>query len=297
MIITVIGLGLIGGSMAIDAQQRKISNTIIGVDANPKNAEIALKNGIVTQIDTLENAVKQADLVIVAIPVKLTAQLLPTILYYTNAQTVVTDVGSTKTKIIESVALHPHRDRFVASHPMAGTENSGPLAAQAKLFDEKAVIICDKEQSSTHAIQTIEKYYTALNMHLVYMTAEEHDKHTAYISHISHISSFVLANTVLIKEKEVGNIFNLASGGFESTVRLAKSSPQMWSQIFEQNAYNILEVIDTYIEQLSIWRNLISRGHFKEIEKQMTEANTIRKILQLPASERIQLGNTNAAEK
>lgn len=287
MIITIIGLGLIGGSLALDLRKRGFASHIIGVDRSVSHEEYALDHGIVDEIKDLQTAVELANLVVLAIPVNAAITLLPKILHYADKETWVTDMGSTKWQLIEAIKDHPKRANFVASHPMAGTEHSGPTAAIYNLFDNKVAIICDENSSNPTAVMLVKEMYSILNMRLIQMEAQAHDTHAAYVSHISHISSFILANTVLDKEKNDAAIFNLASGGFDSTVRLAKSSPQMWSQIFEQNSENVLEVMDTYIQHLQNWRDLIAAGKFKDLEEEMAKANTIRKVLNTPHVERV----------
>lgn len=280
MVVTVVGLGLIGGSVALDLKARGFTRKVIGVEQNPHHAGLALKRGIADEITaSLPDAVAAANLVILAVPVNQIIELLPQALSMAGKNTVVTDMGSTKLGIVQSVNGHSNRSAYVASHPMAGTEFSGPNAALYNLFDRKVAIICDKENSHSDALTIVESMYRTLNMPLLYMDAAEHDMHAAYVSHISHITSFVLANTVLQKEKSVSTIFNLASGGFASTVRLAKSSPATWSQIFEQNAANVLEVLETYIEYLNQWRIHLQNGNYTQIAQLMQEANAISKIL------------------
>ncbi|MBL7787034.1 MAG: prephenate dehydrogenase [Chitinophagales bacterium] len=279
MIIAVIGLGLIGGSMALDLRQRGFAQTIVGVDNNPIHTLKALELGIVDVVLPLNRAVAHADLVIVAIPVQQIIAILPDILSLIPPHAIVLDLGSAKEAIVESIREHPLRKRFVAAHPMAGTEYSGPEAALSGLFDQKVAIICNEHESAPDAVQIVEQLFATLNMPLRRMEANEHDMHVAYISHISHISSFVLATAVLEKEKSVNTIFDLASGGFASTVRLAKSSPQMWRPIFEQNSHYVLEVLDTYLSHLQHWRQLIADQQFDTIEKMMTRANEIKRVL------------------
>lgn len=279
MITTIIGVGLIGGSLALDLKERGFSQKVIGVDKNPKHAADALELGLVDEMMELEEAVSLADLVILAIPVNGIIQLLPKVLGYIKEDAVVTDMGSTKEGMIKAVANHPNRAQYVASHPMAGTEYSGPQAAIKGMFDNKVAILCNEEDSSQAALHTVGFMYSRLKMNLIRMDAAEHDVHAAYVSHVSHISSFILANTVLEKEKSAANIFNMAGGGFASTVRLAKSSPEMWSQIFEQNADNLMEVIQTYVKNLLLWKWYIEQGQFDELAKMMQSANEIRKII------------------
>jgi prephenate dehydrogenase len=280
MTIAVIGIGLIGGSLMVDLRKRGFADKIIGVDSNMHHQNIALLCGLVDENDTLENAVEKSDLIILSTPVNTNCIMLPGILdMIAGTSKVVTDMGSTKASIAKASKNHPDRGRYVAVHPMAGTEYSGPLAAIGKLFDYKTAIICDKELSDPDALVTIEKMLDLLNMKKVYMNSSEHDVHVAYISHISHITSFSLALSVLEKEQEEQNILTLAGGGFESTVRLAKSNGETWAPIFLENAQFILEVMDTYIEKMNSFRKLISEKDLKGLKALMEEANKIRKIL------------------
>jgi len=279
MKVAVFGMGLIGGSVAKDLRERNFATEIIGVGRSEVTNNKALELGLVDKILPKEEAVKIADLIILTVPVNVLVEELIFVLDNIQNHQVVTDMGSTKESIVEAVKNHKKRSRYVASHPMAGTENSGPTAAIYNLFDNKVCIICDKENSDKDALETVEKMYRCLNMHLKYMNAHQHDIHAAYISHISHISSFVLAATVLEKEKDEEAILEMAGGGFESTVRLAKSSPEMWTPIFMQNKTNILEVLDTYIEKMYSFRNYINKGKSEELNQFMRDANQIKKIL------------------
>jgi len=278
MQVAIIGLGLIGGSMAIDLRKRNFTSKIIGVDSNKLHAQTALNIGIVDSIEPLEIAIGQSDIVILSIPASDTIKLLPKILDKTEHQ-IITDVCSVKGNICERIKYHSKRANYVATHPMAGTENSGPWAAQSGLFDGKAVIFCDSEDSSPQALMTIRKMYEYLNMRALFMNAYNHDVHVAYVSHISHISSFALALTVLEKEKNEKNIFDLASGGFDSTVRLAKSSAEMWAPIFEHNTENIRAVLETYINHLEEFKDLIIQNEKEKLIEIMNKANRIKKIL------------------
>jgi prephenate dehydrogenase len=280
MNISIIGLGLIGGSLALDLRANGFASSLAGVDASPEHAEEALRLGLVDRMLPLEEACAWADICILAVPVEALKQLLPRVLDALGPGGVATDMGSTKAEIAAHLAGHPRRGRLVLAHPMAGTEYSGPRAALSRLFQGKAAILCDSGQSDPDALQRVERLFKSLFMRLVYMDAREHDLHAAYVSHISHISSFVLALTVLEKEKSEANIFNLASGGFASTVRLAKSSPRMWSDVYAQNAANILDVMDNYLKHMQQFRELIARGDFAETYRLMEEANAIGKILQ-----------------
>jgi prephenate dehydrogenase len=280
MTITVVGVGLIGGSLIVDLRKRGFADKIIGVDTNVNHQNIALLCGLVDENDTLENAIERSDLIILSTPVNTNCAMLPGILdRIAGTSKVVTDMGSTKASIANVSKDHPGRGRYVAVHPMAGTEYSGPLAAIGKLFDYKTAIICDKELSDNDALITIEKMLDILNMHRVYMNSSDHDVHVAYISHISHITSFSLALCVLEKEHEEQNILTLAGGGFESTVRLAKSNGETWAPIFLENAQFIIEVMDTYIEKMNSFRRMISEKDINGLKALMEEANKIRKIL------------------
>jgi prephenate dehydrogenase len=280
MTIAVIGIGLIGGSLVVDLRKRGFADKIIGVDTNIHHQNIALLCGLVDEIDTLENAIEKSDLIILSAPVNTNCMMLPGILdMIAGTSKVLTDMGSTKASIAEASKDHPGRGRYVAVHPMAGTEFSGPLAAIGKLFDYKNAIICDRELSDSDALDTIEKMLNILNMRKVYMNSSDHDVHVAYVSHISHITSFSLALCVLEKEQEEQNILTLAGGGFESTVRLAKSNGETWAPIFLENAEYILEVMDTYVEKMNSFRKLISDKDMNGLKALMEEANKIRKIL------------------
>jgi prephenate dehydrogenase len=280
MTVAVVGIGLIGGSLMIDLRKRKFADRIIGIDTNMQHQNIALLCGLVDEIDTLENGVKKSDMIILTAPVSTNCMLLPRILdIIDGTNKIVTDMGSTKAGIAEAAKGHPNRGRFVAAHPMAGTEYSGPLAAIGKLFDYKSVIICDPELSDKDALGTVEKMFDLLNMRKVYMNSSDHDLHVAYVSHISHITSFSLALSVLDMEKEEKNILNLAGGGFESTVRLAKSNGDTWAPIFAENSENILQVMDSYIEKINLFRKMIIEKDIKGLKTIMEEANKIRKIL------------------
>ncbi|MEZ5002732.1 MAG: prephenate dehydrogenase [Chitinophagales bacterium] len=278
MTIGLIGIGLIGGSLGLDLKERGFTDKVIGCSRRSETAEEAKSLGLIDEVVPKDELIKTSDLIILSVPVNVLVDELNYVLdRITNA--VVTDMGSTKKSIIEAVKNHPKRKRFVAAHPMAGTENSGPRAAFNGLFDDKVAIICDQQNTDRDAVQLVEEMLQTLKMRVRYMEADEHDMHAAYVSHISHISSFVLSSTVLDKEKSSKAILDMAGGGFESTVRLAKSSPKMWSQIFEQNANNMLEVLDTYINKMQYFRNCIAIGDFEALETFMSEANEIKKIL------------------
>ncbi|WP_310394684.1 prephenate dehydrogenase [Hymenobacter sp.] len=280
MTVTIIGLGLIGGSLALSLRQHGLAHRFIGVEASPAHARRALELGLVDEIEAdLSAAVRRADLIVVAVPVDAMVLVLPLVLDAVGAHQVVIDVGSTKQALLAAVAGHPRRGRFVAAHPMAGTEHSGPEAAVSGLFEGKTVVLCDTARSDADALRVVEQLFHALPMRLLYLDGADHDLHTAYVSHISHITSFALALTVLEKEKEEQRIFDLASGGFESTVRLAKSAPATWVPIFRQNRLNVLDVLDEHLHQLQHLRELLAREDYAGLAERIELANHIRKIL------------------
>ena len=278
MRITIIGIGLIGGSMALSFKENGFASRIIGVDNNLLHQKKALELQLVDEVLPLEEAILLAELVILAVPVNIAEKLLPFILDMITNQ-VVMDVGSTKAGLLSSISYHPKRGRFVATHPMWGTEYSGPDAAVKGAFVDKATVICNKDESDPDAIELVEKVYHLLGMHLLYMNANDHDVHVAYISHISHITSFALANTVLEKEREEDAIFELASAGFESTVRLAKSNPSMWVPIFIQNKENILDVLNEHIAQLRKFKSCLEKENYVYLQELIEHANGIKRIL------------------
>lgn len=279
MKITIIGVGLIGGSMALKLKSAGLVSYVFGVDQNENHLTEAKNLGIIDEISSLENAVSQSELVIIAIPVDAARKILPSVLDLINENQTVMDAGSTKHGIVETVRNHPMRKRFVAFHPMWGTENSGPKSAISESFSGKAAVICNREESDEDALKIVEKITKNLDMHLIYMNAEDHDIHTAYISHISHITSYALANTVLEKEREEDTIFQLASTGFSSTVRLAKSHPEMWVPIFKQNKENVLDVLNEHISQLRKFKSALEKENYELLEELIRNANKIRGIL------------------
>jgi len=280
MIIGVVGLGLIGGSAALSLKKRGLAGSIVGVDLNMEHCEQAISLKIVDEITTLKEAIQKVDVLILAIPVTKAKQLINQILDQLPEGKVVMDMGSTKKGISEACADHQKRHQFVATHPIAGTENSGPSSAFDGLYDRKKTIICDKEKSNSNALAVVEKIYNTLGMEIVYMDAKEHDLHIAYVSHLSHISSFTLGLTVLDIEKNEKNIFNMAGSGFASTVRLAKSSPNMWAPIFDQNKENLSDALGAYIQHLQQFKKIIDENNMQEAHLLMEKANDIRRILE-----------------
>jgi len=274
----VIGLGLIGGSLALDIKRTGFCEFVTGVDLNPVHQLEALRLGLVDDVQPLEVAVAGADIVIIAVPVDATVEVLKKVLDLATTQ-VITDAGSTKEKISASVKEHPNRGRFVAAHPIWGTENSGPTAALPGGFNGKVTVICDREQSDGDALGTVEAMYDAIGMKRVYMDSVSHDVHAAYVSHISHVTSFALALSVLEKEKEVDTIFQLAGAGFESTVRLAKSNTDTWIPIFKENRKNLLDVLKEQIDQLAVMKECIEHEDYTKLRELMLKANGIKKVL------------------
>jgi prephenate dehydrogenase len=276
----IIGIGLIGGSIAKGLRASGWASELIGIEANPAHAIKALSLRLVDEVLPLSEAIERVDILVCATPVDILVQIIPNVLDQLKPGQIVIEVGSTKTPVYEALKNHPKRAQFVSTHPMAGTEFSGPEAAVEGLFMGKRGVICDKELSSPEAIKTIESLYRdGLGMNLIYMESIDHDVHTAYISHISHICSFALANTVLEKEKNEERIFELASTGFESTVRLAKSSPETWSQIFHQNQENLMDVLDEYINTLLKYKGLMLSGSYDKLKDELGKANDIGRIL------------------
>lgn len=276
--IAIIGVGLMGGSLAIQLHEKKISSRLIGVDADAAHARMALELELVDEMLPLDEAIEAADVLVFAIPVDSLVGLLPTVMDKISNQVVI-DLGSTKGKLVEIIQGHPRRGRYVATHPMWGTEYSGPGAAVRGAYENKAVILCNTEESDPDALDWTMKMYRKIGMHLLEMEARAHDLHAAYVSHISHITSFALANTVLEKEREEQAIFELASAGFESTVRLAKSNPAMWVPIFLQNKRNVLDVLDEHIAQLTRFRTTISEADEEGLRTLIENANKIRRII------------------
>ena len=279
MTITIIGPGLIGGSMAIGLRESGFATRIIGVDSNPEHAAQALALGLIDVVLPMADAVRVSQVIVVATPVDSLLTLLPQVLDLVGEGQVVLDAGSTKAAVLQAVRQHAQRARFVATHPMAGTEYSGPAAAVAGLFAGKCCVFTETEQSAPDAVETARRLYESLGMHINYLDGAAHDLHVAYVSHISHIASFALALTVLKKEQEEDRIFELASAGFSSTVRLAKSSPDTWIPIFRQNRDNVLDVLDEFINTVGRFRTLLIKNDFDTFEAYIRQANDISRII------------------
>ena len=277
--VTIVGVGLISGSFALALKDKGSAKNIIGVSRTQASLDKAMELGIIDEALPLEEAVKKSDFIYVAIPVDVTIPVIKQILDLVNDNQIVVDAGSTKYVLCKSLESHPKRNRFVATHPMWGTEYSGPEAAVREAFAGRSCVICEKDKSDKDAIDVVENIYKTLGMNIVYMDAENHDIHAAYVSHISHITSFALANTVLEKEKEGDAIFELAGGGFESTVRLAKSNPSMWAPIFMQNRENVLDVLNEHISQLRKFKASLEKENMEYLVELMENANKIKKII------------------
>jgi len=279
MKVGIIGTGLIGGSLAKTLRSSKFCSEIIGMDASTSHVQIALDSKLIDRPVTLEELCQEADLILVTIPVNATKELIPALLNQISGTQTVIDFGSTKAGICEAVDNHKNRSSFVAAHPIAGTENTGPTAAIDNLFSDKVCIVCEEERSSDTALKLAKKMFKNLQMRVLYMSAEEHDRHIAYVSHLSHISSFVLGKTVLEIEKDEKNIFNMAGSGFASTVRLAKSNPHMWAPIFAQNSAYLSKALGTYIENLQEFKNFLDSNDEKKMFDLMETTNDIRRVL------------------
>lgn len=277
--VTIVGVGLISGSFALALKQKGLAKNIIGVSRTAASIEKALELGIIDEALSLEEAVKKSDLIYVAIPVDATLSVMKQIMDMVTVKQIVADAGSTKLALCQVLQNHPMRKQFVATHPMWGTEYSGPESAIKDAFAGRACVICEKEKSGDAAIHKIESVYKTMGMNIIYMDAKSHDTHAAYVSHIAHITSFALANTVLEKEKEEHTIFDLAGGGFDSAVRLAKSNPSMWAPIFLQNKDNILEVLTEHISQLEKFKKSLEESDAQKLVALMQHANEISRIL------------------
>lgn len=279
MKVLVIGLGLIGGSMAIDLRSTRKDVVLLGYDANEQHLDAALSLGLIDQKAGLQDAAS-VDVVIVAIPVNVSLKMIPSVLDIVKDDTLVFDVGSTKANICKVISEHPNRRNFLAAHPIAGTEYSGPQAAIRGLYKGKTNIVCQVEKTAFKVQELAMDIFNDLGMRIRYMEPKAHDRHIAYVSHLSHISSFMLGKTVIDKERNERDIFDMAGSGFESTVRLAKSSPAMWSPIFEQNKDNVIETLEEYIVNLQRFKQLMESNDFEAIYREMEDTNRIKEILE-----------------
>jgi prephenate dehydrogenase len=278
MKVFVIGVGLIGGSMVLDIKSHYPEAIIYGIDKNQNHIEKALELGIIDEKSSLDS-LADADIVVVSIPVDIQLEVIPKMLQEIKDNCLLIDVGSTKEQICKILENHPKRRNYLATHPIAGTEYSGPTAAHLGLFNQKTNIICEVEKTAFKLQEKALEIFSKLGMRIRYMDATSHDKHIAYVSHLSHISSFMLGKTVINKEKNERDIFDMAGSGFASTVRLAKSSPAMWTPIFEQNKTNVIETLEEYINNLQQFKKLMLQNDFTEIYKEMESVNHIKQIL------------------
>jgi len=275
--ITIIGLGLLGGSMGL-ALKKRLNLTIYGIDTNPEHISIALKKGLIDKEGSFSE-IHQSDVVILAVPVNLIPNMSLKVLDLVSENTLVFDVGSTKYNLCQRIETHPKRGNFVAAHPIAGTEFSGPEAAFDSLFENKKNIICDASYTDTNILEKALTLFKIIGMQTDYMDSKAHDKHIAYVSHLSHISSFMLGKTVMQIEKDEQSIYNMAGSGFESTVRLAKSSPETWTPIFIENKTNIIKSLEEYIINLQDFKQLLNKNETKAVYNTMKETNRIKDIL------------------
>ena len=276
--IYVIGVGLIGGSFALELRKLFPKSTIIGIDKSENHLQKALDLKVIDEKSTVTQ-INNPDIILVSVPVKSIINILPVVLESVNNDSLVIDFGSTKNSICEIVKDHPNRQYFLATHPIAGTEFSGPTAAHEGLFKGKNIIICDKNKTNKSKLELGLKIFNLMKMKISYMDSDSHDKHIAYVSHLSHISSFMLGKTVIDEEKNEKNIFDMAGSGFESTVRLAKSSPEMWTDIIHDNKENIIKSLNDYIENLVQINYMIKNDRFEELESQFKSINYIKTIL------------------
>lgn len=276
--IYIIGIGLIGGSFARDLRRHLPEATLYGIDNNEQHITEARSLGLIDAQATLEDLVK-ADLVVLAIPVDIAVQVLPEVLNHIGENTIVIDMGSTKQEICETVTGHPRRRNYLACHPIAGTEFSGPSAAIEGLYNGKTNIVCEVEKTAFKLQEKVLTLFKAMGMRIRYMDPVSHDKHIAYMSHLSHISAFMLGKTVINKEKNERDIFDMAGSGFASTVRLAKSNPVTWTSIFKQNKGNVLETLEEYIMNLTQFKELLEADDFKGVHDEMKNTNHIKEIL------------------
>jgi prephenate dehydrogenase len=278
MKVHVIGIGLIGGSMVLDIKSLHPEATIYGIDANENHLAEAIALGVVDKAATFDD-LAEADFVIVSVPVDVALVVLPKVLDAIGENTIVFDVGSTKIPVCEAVANHTKRRHFIAAHPIAGTEFSGPSAAVKGLFQGKTNIICEVEKTTFKLQEKALDLFKSMGMRIRYMDPKSHDEHIAYVSHLSHISSFMLGKTVINKEKDEQDIFDMAGSGFESTVRLAKSSPAMWTPIFKQNRKQVIQTLEEYISNLSNFKKLLENENYDAIFNEMQSVNKIKEIL------------------
>ena len=278
MKVACIGLGLIGGSFALSLKMNFPEIQRFGLDQNEEHLEKALRLNIIDEALKKEDLSKM-DVIVVSIPVDKANFVIKEILNKVHPKALVMDMGSTKGELCTAISEHPRRDQFLAAHPIAGTEFSGPEAAFASLFLNKTMIFCDVNATQTHLVELAKSLIAPLEMTIKYMDSKDHDKHLAYVSHLSHISSFMLGKTVLKVEQNDKNIFDLAGSGFASTVRLAKSNPVTWTAIFKENKEEVLQALEEYIQNLKIFQEKLETEDYQEIQQQLADINKLKPIL------------------
>ena len=278
MKVGIIGLGLIGSSLALKITEAYNDITIYGEDISESNLNYTIENRIISN-KLEEKDYSKLDILFVAIPVDQVLKVLSPILDKVGENTLVVDLGSTKKPICDLVNSNQNRRKFLAAHPIAGTEFSGPMSADSSLFDNKTIILCETEKTENRLLNIAKDLFLSLGMSIKEMTADEHDKHIAYVSHLSHITSFMLGKTVMDKEKDEETIYDMAGSGFESTVRLGKSSPSMWTPIFNQNKKNIIDALDEYLKNIKNFKHLIETDNLSEMFNEMKKINGIKNIL------------------
>ena len=278
MKVGIIGLGLIGSSLALKITEAYNDITIYGEDISESNLNYTIENRIINN-KLEEKDYSKLDILFVAIPVDQVLKVLSPILDKVGENTLVVDLGSTKKPICDLVNSNQNRRKFLAAHPIAGTEFSGPMSADSSLFDNKTIILCETEKTENRLLNIAKDLFLSIGMSIKEMTADEHDKHIAYVSHLSHITSFMLGKTVMDKEKDEETIYDMAGSGFESTVRLGKSSPSMWTPIFNQNKKNIIDALDEYLKNIKNFKHLIETDNLSEMFNEMKKINGIKNIL------------------
>ena len=278
MKVGIIGLGLIGSSLALKISEAYNDITIYGEDISESNLKYTIENKIIGN-KLEEKDYSKLDILFVAIPVDQVLKVLSPILHKVGENTLVVDLGSTKKPICDLVNSNQNRRKFLAAHPIAGTEFSGPISADISLFDNKTIILCETEKTENRLLNIAKDLFLNIGMSIKEMTADEHDKHIAYVSHLSHITSFMLGKTVMDKEKDEETIYDMAGSGFESTVRLGKSSPSMWTPIFNQNKKNIIDALDEYLKNIKNFKHLIETDNLSEMFNEMEQINGIKNIL------------------
>ena len=278
MKIGIIGIGLMGSSFALDFRSKNKNSKIYGFDNDQKSLDYSIKNKIVDELLSDENC-RHLDFLIISVPVHYISNIVKKYLNHISKNTLVIDLGSTKKSICDSLKNHPKRDQFLATHPIAGTENSGPMSAVSGLYFNSINIICESNKTRLDLLEKALKLFKSFKMKIIKMDPSDHDKNIAYLSHLSHISSFMLAKTVLRKKSLKKNIFDLAGSGFESTVRLAKSSPETWTSIFNDNKSNITKALDEYIDNLKEIKSLIDNNQKDILFDDLNKINLIREIL------------------